>query len=241
LRYAQVAPAEADVSGAGSLAFEARGCRSGESRTEGTRRDGRCGVPGGHRGPPWPLARHRAGLRGPSVGRANRGCPRSRASGSCLPALPWVSRARRGPTTALRHRSDTLTILQESPGSLCRPASARQLPPRPITRPGFGPECLPGQLGTRSVLVVSHHLDGLLRAPHRSESDAGPASGRTRSQVYCNLLPTGVRRVSTMGDSGRRTSLPGVETTPPRPRDAFTPPEDSLASSRTVSPPPLPP
>jgi len=95
LRYAQVAPAEADVSGAGSLAFEARGCRSGESRTEGTRRGGRCGVPGGHRDPPWPLARHRAGLRGPSVGRANRGCPRSRASGSCLPALPWVSRARR--------------------------------------------------------------------------------------------------------------------------------------------------
>jgi len=95
LRYAQVAPAEADVSGAGSLAFEARGCRSGESRTEGTRRGGRCGVPGGHRDPPWPLARHRAGLRGPSVGRANRGYPRSRASGSCLPALPWVSRARR--------------------------------------------------------------------------------------------------------------------------------------------------
>jgi hypothetical protein len=66
----------------------------------------------------------------------------------------------------------------------------------------FGPECLPGQLGTRSVHVVSHHLDGLLRAPHRNGSDACPASGRTRSQVYCNLLPTGVRRVF---DGGRLT------------------------------------
>jgi hypothetical protein len=64
-----------------------------------------------------------------------------------------------------------------------------------------------GKLETRSVLVVSHHLDGLLRAPHRIESGAGPTSGRTRSQVYCNLLPTGVRRVSAAGDSPRDVAV----------------------------------
>jgi hypothetical protein len=182
LRYAQVAPAEADVSDAGSLAFEARGCRSGESRTEGTRRGGRCGVPGGHRDPPWPLARHRAGLRGPSVGRANRGCPRSRASGSCLPALPWVSRARRGPTTALRHRSNTLTILQESPGP------SVDLPPRVNSR------------RDRSL--------GRASAPSACQGSSGrvPSSWFCTTSTVCSAHHTGASpmRVRLRAGQGRR-------------------------------------
>lgn len=105
------------------------------------------------------------------------------------------------------------TTCVTSPASGITWGPSVDLPPRVNSRRGrslgcdIGPERLPGQLETRSVLVVSHHLDGLLRAPHRNESGAGPTSGRTRSQVYCNLLPTGVRRVSAAGDSPRDVAV----------------------------------
>lgn len=241
MRYAQVAPAEADVSGAGSLAFEARGCRSGESRTEGTRRDGRCGVPGGHRGPPMAV--------GSSPSRPSRTVRRSREPR--LPAIPCLRVL--FACTALGFSGET-----GSDHCLAAPLGHAHHPPG-ITGVPLS-TCL-----RASTPAATDHSAGLRpRVPARAARDAFRPRGFTPPRRFApRTTPERVRCGSGFGPDkvagvlqpatdwgsprlddgglGRRTSLPGVETTPPRPRDAFTPPEDSLASSRTVSPPPLPP
>jgi hypothetical protein len=121
-----------------------------------------------------------------------------------LPALPWFARVNGARVLPCG------TTRVTSPASGITWVPSVDLPPRVNSRRdrslgrASAPSARQGNLETRSALVVSHHLDGLLRAPLRNESGAGPTSGRTRSQVCCNLLPTGVRRVSAADVSTRR-------------------------------------
>jgi len=203
----RVEPAEAGTCGTSALTFVARGRRSDE-------------IGGSGEPERWTVRRTWRSSRPPvavgsSPSRPSRTLRRAREQ--WLPTIPChrvllactalVCSGERGAGTALRHHLRHVTCIRNHLGSLCRPASARQLPPRPITRLRHRPRLPARAFETRSVLVVSRHLDGLLRAPHRNESGTGPTSGRTRSQVYCNLLPTGVRRVSAAGDSPRDVAV----------------------------------
>jgi len=186
---------------------------------------------------------------GSSPSRPSRTLRRAREQ--WLPTIPChrvllvrtalVCSGERGAGTALRHHLRHVTCIRNHLGSLCRPASARQLPPRPITRLRHRPR-VPARANSRHVPSSWFRTTSTACSAHRTGSSPARVRLRVgqgrRCIATCYRLGFGAfrRRVT------HHATLPSrAECTSPRPRDAFIPPEDSLASSRTVSPRPLPP
>jgi len=237
----RAAPAEAGTCGTSALTFVARGRRSDE--IGGSREPERWTVRWTWRSSRPPVAV------GSSPSRPSRTLRRAREQ--WLPTIPChrvllactalVCSGERGAGTALRHHLRHVTCIRNHLGSL-----SVDLPPRVNSRRDrslgcdIGLECLPGQ--SRHVPSSWFHTTSTVCSAHRT----GTSPARVRLRVgqgrrciaTCYRLGFGAfrRRVT------HHETLPSrAERTSPRPRDAFIPPEDSLASSRTVSPRPLPP
>jgi len=179
--------------------------------------------------------RRRAGTDPPLRKNRNRADPQALAPLQSSHCCPWSnSTSSRGIRPALR--SETATFAAARFGRrppLHRPRNARARPEssppsvhscvrcRTLRSQGAIPE-------TRSVLVVSHHLDGFLRS-----EVAGllhPAAGHGVRRVSGSRIPD--PRPGKPDRGGRTDTFLATH---------FTPPEGTLDCSRTTSPWPLPP
>jgi hypothetical protein len=220
------------------LTFEACGGPLLQGAEDGSRRGGRCGALVRRRRPPWPLVRRRTGLRG----RGRRTRSQRLPADPCLRVLS-SHRALDRPVEPVPKRLAAPRIRPELPvssawGPLCRPASARPLPRRSVTRP-------PHRSRTPTKACRDAFRPRGFTPPRRFSPRAAPdrvrslfhERGRKRIAACCRLGFAAFPR--------RPPRPPNVAV--PRPREdrrfpaTLIPPEDALAGSRTVSPRPVPP